>query len=226
MRKILGTAAALYSLPAAAVALPRLAEALGLETHLVDSDAVALTFDDGPHPEGTPAILEELARLDLKATFFLSGEQVVRHPALAGEIVIRGHTVGSHGYRHVLLTARPPGSTRRDLVRSLAAIADATGEEAKLYRPPYGVANPPALLAARRACLRTVLWSRWGRDWESGATATSVAALATRNLRGGEILLLHDSDHYAAPGSWRATVAALPSIAEIVEHAGLRVRCL
>ena len=83
------------------------------------------------------------------------------------------------------------------------------------------MANPAVLLAARRAGLRAVLWSRWGKDWRRRATAQSVAANAIRDLHGGEILLLHDADHYAAPGSWRATAAALPEIAAAVAQVGL-----
>jgi peptidoglycan-N-acetylglucosamine deacetylase len=86
-------AAGVYALPAAALASTRPARALGLETRLADGGAVALTFDDGPHPEGTPAVLELLARLDAKATCFLSGEQVVRQPGMARAVVEQGHAV-------------------------------------------------------------------------------------------------------------------------------------
>lgn len=215
-----------YSLPAGAVASASLAHALRMQTRLADRSGVALTFDDGPHPEGTTAILDALARLDATATFFLSGEQVLRFPKVARDIAERGHTVGVHGHRHVLLTLRTPRSSGADLRGACAVIAEATGVAPRLYRPPYGVANAAVLLAARRAGLRVVLWSRWGRDWERRATAATVAANVTRDLSGGEILLLHDADHYAAPGSWRATVAALPAIAAAVERAGLELRGL
>jgi peptidoglycan-N-acetylglucosamine deacetylase len=219
-------AAGVYALPAAALASTRLARALGLETRLADGGAVALTFDDGPHPEGTPAVLELLARLDAKATFFLSGEQVVRYPGMARAVVEQGHAVGVHGYRHVLLALRTPGATSADLHRAVAVIAEATEVAPRLYRPPYGAASAAVVAAARRAGLRTVLWSRWGRDWEQRATPASVAANAAENLRGGEIVLLHDADHYAVPGCWRATAAALPAIASAVERAGLSFRTL
>lgn len=224
VRRIAGAAiaaAGAYALPAGALASAGLARALDMQTRLGEGKAVALTFDDGPHPEGTPAILDELARHAVTATFFLTGEQVLRHPEVAREVAARGHTVGVHGHRHLLLTVRPPRATWLDLARAKAVVEEATGATPRLYRPPYGVANAAVLVAARRLGLRVVLWSRWGRDWEAAATAASVASTLTRDLRGGEILLLHDADHYASPRSWRATLAALPAIAAAVDGAGL-----
>ncbi len=215
-----------WTLPSAAIAAGPVARLLGMQTHLHDRRGVALTFDDGPHPEGTIAVLEVLAQLGAPAAFFLTGEQVDRYPALAREIYEQGHTVGVHGQRHLLLPFRTPRASVADLRLSCAVIEQATAVEPQLYRPSYGAANPPVLLAAHRAGLRPVLWARWGRDWERRASAASVAAAVTRDLRGGEILLLHDSDRYAAPGSWRTTVAALPEIAAAVAHAGLTFRAL
>ena len=185
-----------------------------------------MTFDDGPHPKGTPAVLDVLGRLGAPAAFFLTGEQVLRYPAVAREIFERGHTIGVHGHRHRLLTLRTPSASAEDLRLACAVIEQATGVKPRLYRPPYGAANPAVLLAARRAGLRPVLWARWGRDWQREASGASVAASATRDLRGGEILLLHDADHYATLGSWRATVAALPEIVAAVAGAGLALRAL
>lgn len=219
-------AVAAWTFPAAAVASDRVAHLLGMQTHLDDRHGVALTFDDGPHPQGTLAVLDALGRLGAPAAFFLTGEQALEYPSVAREIVARGHTVGVHGHRHRLLTLRGPGESMADLRLAQDAVAHTTGTIPRLYRPPYGVANPAVVLAARRAGLRPVLWARWGRDWERRATGASVAANVTRDLRGGEILLLHDADHYSAPGSWRTTLAALPGIAAAVAEAGLSFRAL
>lgn len=215
------TGALVQGAPAAALARPSLARLFGMTT-AVAAGEVALTFDDGPHPAGTPRVLEVLDELGVPATFFLTGEQVVRHPDVAGEIAARGHALGVHGHRHVLLAVRGPRATGRDLARALAAIEQATGVRPERFRPPYGVATPAALAAARRLGLRTVLWSRWGRDWERRATARSVAELATRDLRGGEVILLHDADHYSAPGSWQVTAEALPAIVDSAKARDLR----
>ncbi|MDX6474700.1 MAG: hypothetical protein QOH95_211, partial [Gaiellaceae bacterium] len=86
-----------WLVPALAAHAPRLAAAYGIECRLEADDRVALTFDDGPHPEGTPAVLDTLARHGASATFFLVGEQVARDPSLAREIVDAGHEVAAHG---------------------------------------------------------------------------------------------------------------------------------
>lgn len=219
-------AMAVWALPGAAVASKPVAHLLGMQTHLEELEGVALTFDDGPHPEGTPAVLDMLEQLDAPAAFFLTGEQVLRYPAVAREIAARGHTVGVHGHHHRLLTLRPPKASVVDFRVACATIEDAVQAAPRLYRPPYGVANPAVLVAIRQSGLRPVLWARWGRDWERRANVASVTENATRDLRGGEIVLLHDADHYAAPGSWRATVAALPEIAAVVAREGLSFRAL
>lgn len=211
--------------PAAALVSAAVARAFGMATS-VDAQRVALTFDDGPHPEGTAQVLEVLAELGVPATFFLCGEQVVRYPEVAREIAEGGHSIGVHGFRHLLLLVRAPHATLRDMRSARDAIEQATGVRSRLYRPPYGVATPAAIVAARRLGLRPVLWSRWGRDWEARSTAASVTALATRDLRGSEVVLLHDADHYAAPGSWAVTVAALPTIVAGVRARGLQLVAL
>jgi peptidoglycan/xylan/chitin deacetylase (PgdA/CDA1 family) len=214
------TALAAWCAPAAAPVLPPVARLIGVPTRLDAARGIALTFDDGPHREGTPAVLEALARAGAEATFFLVGEQVERLPALAGEIAAAGHTVGIHGYRHTLLLRRSPAALRDDFARAEDVIAAATGTTPRLYRPPYGVFSLPALRLVRRLGWSPVLWSRWGRDWERRATPQSIAALATRDLSAGDVVLLHDADHYSSAGSWRRTAAALPSVLSAISQTG------
>jgi peptidoglycan/xylan/chitin deacetylase (PgdA/CDA1 family) len=207
-------AAAIWSTPAAAPFVPALARALGIATRLATEQGVALTFDDGPHLSGTPAVLEELDRLGAKATFFLVGEQVERRPSLAAEIVAAGHEVAPHGYRHRLHLRRSPRALARDLDRAADVIADATGRAPVWFRPPYGVFSPASLDLVRRRGWRPLLWSRWGCDWRARETPASIARRVTADLSGGDVVLLHDADHYSTPDSWRRTVAALPAIFE------------
>jgi peptidoglycan/xylan/chitin deacetylase (PgdA/CDA1 family) len=214
------TALAAWCAPAAAPVLPPVARLIGVPTRLDAARGIALTFDDGPHREGTPAVLEALARAGAEATFFLVGEQVERLPALAGEIAAAGHAVGIHGYRHTLLLRRSPAALRDDLARAEDVIAAATGTTPRLYRPPYGVFSLPALRLVRRLGWSPVLWSRWGRDWERRATPQSIAALAMRDLSAGDVVLLHDADHYSSAGSWRRTAAALPSVLSAISQTG------
>jgi peptidoglycan-N-acetylglucosamine deacetylase len=211
-----------YALPALAAAWPSLRRPLGIEDRTADGRGYALTFDDGPHPLGTPAMLEILARAGVPATFFLVGEQVARDPALAREIVAAGHRVGLHCHRHRNLLRLSPAQVRDDIARADSLIGDATGCRTAIYRPPYGVLNAYALGLARNRGWRTLLWSHWGRDWEAGASAASILARATEGAGQGAVLLLHDADDYAAAGSWRRTAAALPRIIEELAARGLQ----
>ena len=95
------------------------------------------------------------------------------------------------------------------------------GASPALYRPPYGLPNAAALCLASRRGWRTLLWSHWGRDWEARATPQSIAARATDGAREGSVLLLHDADHYGAPGSWRRTAGALPLLLHRLSARGL-----
>ena len=216
-------AAALWCGPAPAAHLPPLCDALGL-LRRADGDGatVHLTFDDGPHPGGTPAVLEALAARGATATFFLVGEQVERFPELARQIVAAGHLVALHGYRHRSQLRLAPRALADDLRRGSDAIASATGSLAPLYRPPYGIFSAAGLALTRRRGDAPWLWSRWGRDWRAAATAQSVAALAAGRLESGDVILLHDADHYGDPGCWRSTAGALPLILDAIERRGLR----
>jgi peptidoglycan/xylan/chitin deacetylase (PgdA/CDA1 family) len=215
-------AAAVHAAPALSSVVPRVRPRLGVRDRIDDPGAVALTFDDGPDPHGTPAVLEVLRAFGVRATFFVCGEQVRRAPALAAEVADAGHELAVHGHRHRNLLRVGPRALARDLADAEASIIAATGRTPRLYRPPYGVLNAAALALARRHGWEPVLWTRWGRDWRRGATPESVAAEVTRALRGGEILLLHDADRYSAPRSWATTAAALPAVIDRIHAHGLR----
>ena len=210
---------AAWCAPGPAPVFPPLARAFALPLRRERGRGIALTFDDGPDPRGTPAVLELLARERVSATFFLVGEQVERAPALAAEIAAAGHEVGVHGYRHRLLLRRSPGALREDFARAAELLAEASGAPSRYYRPPYGVFSS-AGLALARARWQPILWSRWGRDWQARATARSISTRVTRDLRAGEVLLLHDSDRYSSRDSWRRTLAALPAVLEAARASG------
>ncbi len=184
---------------------------------------VALTFDDGPDPVSTPAFLDELDRLGWKATFFLLGGHVRRERSLAAEVAARGHETAVHGDQHVSHLRRPWPWVADDLRRARDTIEDATGRSSRWVRPPYGALSASSLLAAKATGLRPVLWTTWGRDWRSDATPERVARDVTATWWPGPTVLLHDTDATAAPGSWRASLGALPILAEQWGAAGLRV---
>ena len=216
-----GTALVGYLLPGLAGAWPALRRPLGVEDRTSDGRGYALTFDDGPHVKGTPAVLEVLAREQVPATFFLVGEQVRRNPSLPREILAAGHRIALHCDRHRNLLRLTPRQVREDIARAEDTITASTGCELRLYRPPYGVLNAAALREARARDWRTLLWSQWGRDWEARASAESIASLVTGGAGEGAVLLLHDADDYSAPDSWRRTAAALPRVLQTMRERGL-----
>ena len=166
--------------------------------------------------------MEVLEQHGARATFFVVGEQVARAPRRLEEIIAGGHEVAVHCYRHRNHLRLTPGATVEDMRRARVTIEEAAGCSVRLFRPPYGVFNLASWLEADRQGWRRVLWARWGRDWEARTTPRSVAE-TIGVPEAGDILLLHDSDRYAAPGSWRNTLGALPVILEQLSSSGLRV---
>jgi len=217
-----GLTIACHLLPALSIYWPALRRRLDVECATASGRGYALTFDDGPHPQGTPAILEILAAAGVRATFFLVGEQIRRNPALAGEIVGAGHEIGLHCDRHRNLLRLAPWQVRADIARAQDTIETAAGRAIGLYRPPYGALSATALRLARAHGWRTLLWSHWGRDWQARATPASIAARVTAGAGEGSVLLLHDADDYSAPDSWRRTVAALPRVLDTLSQRGLQ----
>jgi peptidoglycan/xylan/chitin deacetylase (PgdA/CDA1 family) len=208
--------AALFLPPVRDVLTPRLA-GHGKPGH------VALTFDDGPHAEATPGVLAVLRRCRIRATFFVLGNRLVRAPWLGRALAEDGHEVAVHGWDHRCLLGRGPFAVYDDLARTAEVVERHTGDRPLWVRAPYGVFTTPALLTARRLGLAPVLWTCWGYDWTRQATPDSVAAAVLRGLAGGGTVLLHDSDVAAAPGSWRATLGALPWLLDHCRAHGLTV---
>jgi peptidoglycan/xylan/chitin deacetylase (PgdA/CDA1 family) len=167
---------------------------------------VALTFDDGPSPHGTPAVRDALAALGLRATFFVLGRELVRHQELGRELAAEGHELAVHGWDHGYLLGRGHRRVRDELARTRDLIAETCGTTPLWFRPAFGVLTGPAVRAARELGLRPVLWTAWGKDWTATATAESVVRRLEPALVGGATLLLHD----VVPAS--VTAAALPRL--------------
>ena len=189
-----------------------LAAALGLTRTLPGASGVAITFDDGPHPEGTPAVLELLAAAGATATFFLIGEQVRARPRLVARIVEAGHGIALHGNLHRCQLRLSERQVRADLQRGRATVEDAAGRPVVLHRPPYGIYSAAGLRTARQMGMRPLLWSRWGKDWRKFTTPERIARRAGRSLVPGDVILLHDADFYSSVNSHRRTIGALSLI--------------
>jgi peptidoglycan/xylan/chitin deacetylase (PgdA/CDA1 family) len=159
---------------------------------------VALTFDDGPDPSSTPALLDALRESGVAAAFFCVGHRVAAHPELAARIAQEGHLVENHSYAHSPLTnIFTVPRLQADLTQAQAAIAQATGIAPRCFRPPIGLSNPRVFRVARMLKLKVVGWSAGGLDTQLTQPERIVARVA-RRLEPGAIILLHDGNIPAA----------------------------
>jgi peptidoglycan/xylan/chitin deacetylase (PgdA/CDA1 family) len=187
---------------------------------------LAITLDDGPNPAITPKLLDLLDRYHAKATFFLVGKFVRASPALAKEIGARGHLIGNHTETHPNLFFCGPTETRTELLRCSEAIGQATWEEPRWFRPPFGFRSPWLGEIAAQNRMRVVMWSLIPGDWRPkpndwliermkpiAARAQNVAAKGkaaepSQSFR-GDVLCLHDGDYKHSSADRTRTLAAL-----------------
>jgi peptidoglycan/xylan/chitin deacetylase (PgdA/CDA1 family) len=183
--------------------------------------AIAITIDDGPDPQITPRVLALLEAHGARATFFCIGERVARHPALAREIVQRGHAIENHSQRHLHRFALlGPRALAQEIGRAQQTIAAATGEVALFFRAPAGLRNPFLEPVLARADLRLVSWTRRGFDTVSGNAARVLGKL-TRHLQDGDILLLHDGHAARTAAGGAVILEVLPPLLAAVAAARL-----
>ena len=161
---------------------------------------VALTYDDGPSPRNTPALLETLAQYNVRATFFLIGEHVRKYPDLARRVASAGHVIGNHTAMHPNLARKNPARVREELTRCQATLGDVLGAVPVLFRPPYGGRRPDVLRIARSLGLTPVMWNVSGHDWEPiGAAGISKhvdeGIAQNRKRRVCSNILFHDASH-------------------------------
>lgn len=185
-----------------------------------DTNAVALTFDDGPSDD-TEAALDVLKSYGVKATFFMVGREVEKRPGVARRIVAEGHEVGNHSYTHPIYLFCTPRRTGEELRCTQDVIANVTGIRPTSSRPPCGVRTPSYFKATRELGLRTIQWTVAGGDWQK-KSAAEIAHLVLKDTKAGSIILLHDGDSRLKRDR-KPTVAALPLIIEGLKLRGLRV---
>ncbi|MBU0609237.1 MAG: polysaccharide deacetylase family protein [Armatimonadetes bacterium] len=159
--------------------------------NLAQPNAVALTFDDGPHPILTPWILDLLDRYHAKATFLLVGKQVELYPELVREIIKRGHEIGSHSYTHSNMRQLSTLGVERELVMSRQVIRRASGEFVTLFRPPGGNYDPQVRQAVELTGFTTVFWNENITSYP-GATGPEILPKMLGKLSDGGIVLLHN----------------------------------
>jgi len=168
---------------------------------------LALTYDDGPNDPHTLRLLDVLAKHDVRATFFLIGRYVRQRPEIACEVVKAGHIVGNHTFTHPLLTLKSAADVRQELSDCRSAMQDAVGEHSKLFRPPFGGRRPTVLRVARELGLEPVMWNVTGYDWNAPPSAV-IERKVSSQIRGGDVILLHDGGHKQMGADRSQTVAA------------------
>jgi peptidoglycan-N-acetylglucosamine deacetylase len=161
--------------------------------------AVCLTFDDGPHPEITPRVLDALAEARVPATFFLIGREAEQYPELVRRIAAEGHAVGSHSYSHPERADINPRQTLEEAVRGVAVLAQILGKSPTLYRPPRGKVTGRDLWLLWRAGLTTVLWNVDPKDYGRADPDELRGWFRDRPLRGADLVLLHDARPHSVP---------------------------
>ena len=181
----------------------------------------ALTFDDGPDPATTRAVLGTLRRYDVRATFFLVGNRAEQYPDLAKEIVEEGHEIGSHSYSHPYFDRLSLAQADHEIAVAQSVLEDITGQACRLFRPPFGKLSVQSLLPAwlHKQCV--VLWTVDLKDYSATEAAEIKNKVSTRRLVNGDIILYH--------GLNLASVEALPSVIQAAKaegRTGVPVSCL
>ena len=178
---------------------------------------VVLTFDDGPRPESTPLVLKALAEQCVQASFFMNGEPLQQHAALARQVRDAGHTVGMHGYRHEHFSQLPPAAQAADLEAMMATYRAALGAEPAAYRFPFLEETPTLLASLKERGLTVMSVDAGAEDWLPDQTPQMLADKLLGQLAksGGGIVLLHDAQDQ--------TAKALPFLLQALKSSGYRV---
>ena len=219
----LGALAANHALIAATGLWPR-SNWLGANlTHLSrQRPEVAITIDDGPDPQVTPAVLDLLDELQVQATFFCIGEHVQRHPALAREIVRRGHALGNHSQHHRHhFSLMGPAQLHREISAAQATLEEVTGQRPRFFRAPAGLRNIFLDPVLHELGLQLASWTRRGFDTRTGDAALVLRRL-TRQLGPGDILLLHDHHAALSPAGRPVLLEVLPPLLAAIRARGLQ----
>ncbi|HMD15870.1 MAG TPA: polysaccharide deacetylase family protein [Terriglobales bacterium] len=175
------------------------------------SKRIALTYDDGPNDPHTLKLLDVLAKHNVRATFFMIGRYVRQRPEIARAVAQAGHVIGNHTFTHPLLIFESEAQTRIQLVDCHRALQDAIGEHSKLFRPPFGGRRPATIRIARALGLETVMWNVTGYDWNAPLAAV-IEKKVDRQMRGGDVILLHDGGYRALGADRARTVIATDNL--------------
>lgn len=175
---------------------------------------IALTFDDGPNPDCTPALLELLAGFDAKASFFVVGQQAARYPQIISDIKNAGHTLGCHSWDHTSFRAIGQLQRYRQIKRWEAVLGKS---RPGFFRPPFGHQTPASHLLLRAMGYRTVLWNGIAQDWRDDS-ADVLRKNVAKALQPGSILLFHDNLYHTLDDRYLNRQATLDAVRLLLEE--------
>ena len=183
------------------------------------SKQIALTYDDGPNDPHTLRLLDVLVKHNVKAAFFMIGRFVRERPDIARAVAAAGHVIGNHTFTHPLLIFESAAQTRTQLLDCRAALTDTVGEHSNLFRPPFGGRRPATLRVARDLGMQTVMWNVTGYDWNA-PPASEIEKKVARQMRGGDVILLHDGGHKAMGADRAQTVIVTDNLIQRYKDQG------
>jgi len=161
------------------------------------SAAIFITFDDGPHPEHTPRVLDALAAFGAKATFFVVGAEAERYPEIVRRMVIEGHSVGDHSWAHADIRRLSKARFLDDLRRSNDLLSGLTGQRTRLFRPPNGKLGLSQFITLLFHGYTIALWNVDSRDYACESLDSVKIKLHDWSMQAGDIVLLHDRMKHA-----------------------------
>jgi peptidoglycan/xylan/chitin deacetylase (PgdA/CDA1 family) len=181
----------------------------------MEPDAVYLTFDDGPHPQATPFVLQQLEAYDAKATFFCIGKNVAGYPAVYGSILSGGHAVGNHTYNHLNGWKTDTDIYIKNVVQADAFI------NSKMFRPPYGRLTKAQSHMLREAGRTIYMWDVLSGDFDVELTPEQCLQNVLKHIRPGSIVVFHDSDK-----AWERMRYALPRVLQYCKEKNWQMKAL
>lgn len=180
---------------------------------------IALTFDDVPDPRFTPQVLDILQKHGVKATFFVVGHRVQKHPDLLKRIYVEGHSIGNHSYSHPLFKEKSVTEFKKEILMTEEIINHTIGIKPRYIRPPYGEINEDQLKWAKKEGYRIINWNVDSQDWK-GLNKEKITQNVLKTVGPGSIILQHAGGGHGS--DLTGTIEALPDIIQMLKKQGYR----
>lgn len=184
---------------------------------ITDSKEIALTFDDGPDCNNTPKILSILDQYNIKATFFVLGQNAIKYPYIIKDILNKGHCIGLHTYSHPNFNHLTKSEIENEIKLNQKVVADIINYKPTIIRPPYGIVTDDFLCICAKMGLSVFTWSKDSFDWKTKNSSYQIVRNVTEDIKKGSIILMHDKS-----ANQKNSSLALPSIIEKLTNDGFK----